>query len=301
MKYYKNCKCANATYDNILNAVNELSKKLTANDNLLIYYAGYGYKNQDDQAYWLPVDATQETENNHWISTDIITEKIKLGNSLAKKVLIIADSCYSGTLAHQKWTVGKQTFEQDLLAKLPAYILTENKTFLLKNAFTPSRILIASGFDEPISDNGRKHSVFTKALLEGLQKREESVFTARTLFGGLIKEVVNNNNAKQTPEYRFLDLDRKGEFIFKKPGSFLDANDVAKRAQSLSWAKLAHKETIKGNITNGTLLALEALRINVNISLCKGMKIRFIVSLLALMVRVSSRQTEEDIFVYGMR
>ncbi len=223
-----------ATYDNILSSLDQLSEHLTEQDQLLIYYAGHGYRDNNNQAYWLPIDAEKKNQNtpHNWISANDITAKISMATTKARKVLIIADSCYSGTFTHnnhskQTWVVGEQQRETNLFAQLPTYLLTENKTFLLKNAIKPSRILIASGGDEPVADiGGGKHSVFTQALLKGLQKRPESVFTAHTLFNTIAKEVVSSQTTHQTPEYRFIDPNRRGDFIFKRPGPFFDQDDV---------------------------------------------------------------------------
>ena len=48
-----------------------------------------------DKGYWLPVDADEENRSN-WVSNTDIRDHLKgMG---AKHVMIVADSCYSGTL-----------------------------------------------------------------------------------------------------------------------------------------------------------------------------------------------------------
>jgi hypothetical protein len=80
----------------IIDAFDELQETLTDKDNLLIYYAGHGWLNQDvDRGYWLPVDAKPK-RRSRWISNVTITDTLK-GLS-AKHVMVVADSCYSGTL-----------------------------------------------------------------------------------------------------------------------------------------------------------------------------------------------------------
>ncbi len=47
-----------ATRQNIIERFEELARKVEANDNVLIYYAGHGEYNQTlKQGYWIPVDA----------------------------------------------------------------------------------------------------------------------------------------------------------------------------------------------------------------------------------------------------
>ncbi len=86
----------NATRYDIVTELNKLRSKLTENDNLLIYYAGHGDLDAaSDQGYWLPVDA--ELNNvARWVSINTITNTIRAMS--AKHVLVVADSCYSGTL-----------------------------------------------------------------------------------------------------------------------------------------------------------------------------------------------------------
>ena len=86
-----------ATRDNILTALNEYRRTLPVNSNLLIYYAGHGYKDQDtNEAYWLPVDAEKDN-NQDWISADDISADAHAIPLM--HLLIISDSCFSGELA----------------------------------------------------------------------------------------------------------------------------------------------------------------------------------------------------------
>ena len=55
----------NGTRFDILNALDQLRAKLTAQDNLMIYYAGHGFYDQKaGRGYWLPVDAHPNTAAN---------------------------------------------------------------------------------------------------------------------------------------------------------------------------------------------------------------------------------------------
>jgi hypothetical protein len=85
-----------ATRDNIMKELNTLRRKLTSRDRLLIYYAGHGDYNRDtDTAYWLPVNADKD-DNTNWIESKSISDQLKLIS--ARHILVVADSCYSGTL-----------------------------------------------------------------------------------------------------------------------------------------------------------------------------------------------------------
>ena len=84
-----------ADRDAILDGINHFRKILNQDDQFLIYYAGHGsFDRIAGKAYWLPVDAQKNNDKN-WIIVDTVTSNIKRISS--KHVLIVADSCYSGT------------------------------------------------------------------------------------------------------------------------------------------------------------------------------------------------------------
>jgi hypothetical protein len=85
----------NANRFEILSALNDMRETLTDKDNLLVYYAGHGEIDTSQQGYWLPVDA-QLNQPNSWISNRAVSDI--LTTMQARHVLVIADSCYSGTM-----------------------------------------------------------------------------------------------------------------------------------------------------------------------------------------------------------
>src|SRR5262249_6446395 len=86
----------NTTRDEIITALDQLRATLTEQDNLLIYYAGHGMLDtSEERGYWLPVNAKQDSRIQ-WISNTTITDALKA--MAAKHILVVADSCYSGTL-----------------------------------------------------------------------------------------------------------------------------------------------------------------------------------------------------------
>lgn len=190
----------NATRSQIMSELYTYRRVLGTDANLLIYYAGHGYNDKEaDKAYWLPVDATGD-DNSNWIIADEITTGIRV--IPARHVLVIADSCYSGTL----------TRGLNLASPPPA----EREQFLQKMAAGHSRTLMASGGDEPVADNGGGgHSIFAAALLNGLQKMEKTQFTAAELFSNYVIESVAGR-AEQTPVYDPLRNSghESGDFVF---------------------------------------------------------------------------------------
>ncbi|MBM3225414.1 MAG: caspase family protein [Candidatus Tectomicrobia bacterium] len=151
----------NATRFAILQALNDLRKQLTENDNLLLYYAGHGHwDKQIQRGYWIPVDGHTDSDVN-WISTLAITDM--LSAIAARHVLVVSDSCYAGALTRSS------------LARLESGMSAEAREHWLKAiAEKRSRTVLASGGLQPVLDaGGGQHSVFAKAFLDILAKNAE--------------------------------------------------------------------------------------------------------------------------------
>jgi hypothetical protein len=190
----------NAKRQDVMSALSTYRRTLDPNDNLLIYFAGHGYYDREiDRAYWLPVDARAE-DNANWISADDITNSVK--GVPAKHVLIISDSCYSGAISRDLVMGGSEPIGRS--------------RFLEKMIAGKSRTLMASGGNEPVSDDGGSgHSIFARAFLIGLTGLDKDVFTAGELFRDFIQERVAGS-ARQTPEYSPLRNSghESGDFVF---------------------------------------------------------------------------------------
>ena len=60
----------NVTRDAIIEALDDLREKLGEKANLLIYYAGHGWLDEDvDRGYWLPVDAKANRRSERPVSS----------------------------------------------------------------------------------------------------------------------------------------------------------------------------------------------------------------------------------------
>ena len=74
------------------------------NKNLVIYYAGHGeIDDVTNEGYWIPVDA-KENKKWTWISNNSITNELNALKNF-KHIIIVADSCYSGTLTATRSSV----------------------------------------------------------------------------------------------------------------------------------------------------------------------------------------------------
>jgi hypothetical protein len=191
-------KLFNANRYQMLSAISRLRSVLTERDNLLIYYAGHGELDTEiGRGYWLPIDAEGDNYAN-WISTTEITDHLQ--GMKARHVLIVADSCFSGTLLRGS-DVSSRPSE-------------DRHTLLRRLATKRSRTVLTSGGLEPVIDSGGgANSVFTKAFLTVL-RTNEGVLEGIRLFEQLRGMVVPN--AEQTPEYAPVHKagHEGGDFIF---------------------------------------------------------------------------------------
>jgi hypothetical protein len=169
----------NATRIDILDAFDEYREILTKDDNLLIYYAGHGYLDEEDnRGYWMPVDA-RPNRRSAWLSNADITGTLKALK--AKHVMVMADSCYSGTL----------TRGLSLKKRSPDYVREVAKK--------KARVVITSGGLEPVADkSGGNHSPFASVFLDVLNSNN-GVLDGTKLFNKMRRPVMLK--ADQTPAY----------------------------------------------------------------------------------------------------
>jgi len=182
-----------ATRDDILLALSELRNQLGPEDNLLIYYAGHGWLDEDaEEGYWLPVDASSDN-NTRWIANSAITASFRAFR--AKHVLVVADSCYAGTLTRG---IAVNTSSQCDLERL---------------ASRKARVVLTSGGEEPVSDGTGRHSDFAAAFLEALRENQGVLDTA-TLYARIRRPVMLR--ADQAPD--LADIRKAGheggDFLF---------------------------------------------------------------------------------------
>lgn len=196
----------NANRYAILSALNELREKLTAEDNLLIYYAGHGELDQaNNRGNWLPVDA-EESSTANWIPTTAVTDILNILK--ARQVLVVVDSCYAGSLTRSS------------VARLSTGTTAEERMHWLRAvAGKRARVVLTSGGVAPVLDTGGgAHSVFAKALLEVLGSNAE-LLDGQRLFREVAARVsfaADNVGFDQVPEYAPIRYagHEAGEFFF---------------------------------------------------------------------------------------
>ena len=189
----------NPTRKEILLALGKMRRTLSNTDNLLIYYAGHGWLDEEaDEGYWLPINAAKDNDIE-WLSLNSV---ISAARAIpAKHIMIVADSCFSGKL-----TRGLQ-------------IQMKSVDHHSKMATRKARVVLTSGGLEPVLDaGGGSHSVFAAVFLDILQQNR-GVLDGTTLFAQLRREVMLK--ASQAPEYA--DIRKAGheggDYLFIRPGS----------------------------------------------------------------------------------
>ncbi len=180
----------------IIDALDEYRESLGGKDNLMIYYAGHGWLDEDaDRGYWLPTDA-QLNRRSRWVSNATITDTLK--TLQAKHVMVVADSCYSGTLTRS------------------ANIGLRAGDYYKRMAKKRARVALVSGGLEPVADKGSGgHSPFAKAFIDALNNNQ-TVIDGTQLYINLRRPVMVA--ADQTPQYS--DVRNAGhdggDFLFVK-------------------------------------------------------------------------------------
>ena len=217
----------NSTRAEILGALANYRKTLKPNDNLMIYYAGHGIVDSvTEEGFWLPVDAEQDVPTN-WISNADITNMLKAIR--ARHVMVVSDSCYSGTLVRAT-DAELRTSEEDT-------------AWVKRVSRKRSRTALASGSLEPVLDGGGgDHSVFAKAFL-GALRTNSSVLDGQTLFRNIRGPIALE--ADQTPRYS--DIRRAGH----EGGDFLLV--PVNRVSGATGSSLATGRTASDDSSNSQL------------------------------------------------
>ena len=159
----------------LIEALNAVAAEAKPEDAVLLMYAGHGYLMEDiKMGYWIPVDASVKTAQG-WISNSDISKL--LAAIRARQLILISDSCYSGSLTKEQ----KVTRAKDIK---PEEILKQR-----------SVLVFSSGADEPVSDEGKEgHSIFAWNLIKTL--RSSGSLTP----GAQIWSVVSKDVSREYPQ-----------------------------------------------------------------------------------------------------
>lgn len=186
-----------ATREGIYRALRNLTSSSKPDESVLIYYAGHGDLDQTyDDGWWIPVDAKAGSPVTYLDNGQV---QKAMRSMKARHVLLISDSCYSGTLFGQE-------------RAMPQVI--DDKYYL--NLYNEkSRWGMTSGNKTPVSDAGTGgHSVFAYQLIKELRKNDKRYISTLEIYTRIASVV--GNNSEQMPLCRPIRNtgDQGGEFVF---------------------------------------------------------------------------------------
>jgi len=169
----------NGSKADIARALNRLAGEVGVEDSVLIYYAGHGYLyDETNMGYWLPVDASVQTAAG-WISNADIARFLTA--IPARQLMLISDSCYSGTLTRELRVTRAETIDA------PAVLRKR------------SVLVLTSGGEEPVSDEGRQgHSIFAGHLIRVVSSTQ-GLAPGAQVFAEVRRAVTRE--FPQTPQY----------------------------------------------------------------------------------------------------
>jgi len=200
-----------ATKKAIYNALRDIAYNADENDSVLIYYAGHGdLDRQYNDGWWIPSDARAGDPVTY---LDNVQVQKAMRSMKARHVLLISDSCYSGTL------FGQAT------RSLPPVI---NNKYYLSLYNEKSRWGMTSGNKTPVADSGTgKHSIFAFELIKALEKNKKPFLSTQEIYTRIAPIV--SNNSEQTPMCRPIQNtgDQGGAFVFILSSFGLSGDDSA--------------------------------------------------------------------------
>lgn len=185
----------NPKRSSIISVFQNLRETLSEKDNLLIFFAGHGYFDSDqDMGYWLPSDAVKDDYSN-WLPNSTIRDFIRAINT--KHTLLLSDACFAGSIFSSR-----EPF-------------TEASKSILEIYKVRSRKAMTSGIkNQKVEDRSK----FTEYLLKFLLENKNKFLTSQELFTKVRAAVLNNSRVSQTPEFGSIpftgDEGLSGDFIF---------------------------------------------------------------------------------------
>ncbi len=197
-----------ATRKNILAKLRYLSRRVGPEDSVVVFYSGHGRVDSVQQeGSWVPVEGGVEDKSS-WITNKEISNYLNIDAIKAKHVLLIVDSCFSGSSY------------KGIRGRLPR--VTDK---FIKQAYKhTSRQVISSGWLKPMKTDGfSDNSVFTHFLVKGLEENTDPFLIPSGLFK-IIKSGVEERT-DQVPMVGTLkdtgEQGEGGELVF-----FLDPDEL---------------------------------------------------------------------------
>lgn len=194
------------TRQQLLSALGKLRREVGPQDQVVVYYAGHGQMDAvTARGYWIPVDG-DEKDIAQWVSVIDVTDQLSAMS--ARHVLVIADSCYSGTLT------------RSLVPSVDKALTLEQRLGPLRQLSQQrARVAMTSGGMEPVVDGGSiDHSLFARSLIDVLGQ-VRSPMAAQELHGAVaarFAHLARRLKIPQQPQYAPIGFagHEAGDFVF---------------------------------------------------------------------------------------
>jgi len=186
----------------IMEDLRYLALSMSQHDNLLIYYAGHGQLDDlTGDGYWVPAEGKLKAPAT-WVANSHIKAVLSSERVKAKNVVVIADSCYSGSM----------------LRGGPSLMSLKDRRYtqkLAEKASLRSRQVISSGGVEPVTDGGADgHSLFAYYLIDALRKNDREVIDLENLFHTQVwKKVTEIGDQRPNVGRLKTPMDQDGQFV----------------------------------------------------------------------------------------
>jgi len=186
-----------ATKKAIYQKLRNMAANSTPDESVLIYYAGHGELDRVlNDGWWVPVDASAGDSETYLDNT--VVQKV-MKSMKARHVLLISDSCYSGTLFGEA-------------RSLPPLI---DDRYYLNLYNEKSRWGMTSGNKTPVSDSGSAgHSIFAYQLIKALKKNEKPYITTQEIYTKIASIIANNSEQQPLCSPIRGTGDQGGGFVF---------------------------------------------------------------------------------------
>jgi len=186
----------------IIRDLRYMAQSMRPDDNLLIYYAGHGQLDDlTGDGYWVPAEGAMKDPGT-WVANSYIKAVLSSEKVQAKNVVVIADSCYSGSM----------------LRGGPSLMSMDDQRYrekLVEKASLRSRQVISSGGVEPVADGGAEgHSLFAYYLINALRKNDREVIDLENLFHTKVwKPVTEIGDQRPNVGRLRTPMDQDGQFV----------------------------------------------------------------------------------------
>ncbi|MHA2299174.1 MAG: tetratricopeptide repeat protein [Candidatus Hodarchaeales archaeon] len=197
-----------STRNNIIIEFDELLKKIKPKSTLLIYFIGHGGMFYNS-SYFFPKDACISKDDNLLKETSIsinsLNSQLEHYQTKNKNIFFIIDACRSREIetlnVSESENESKDRFDYRYIPRV-----IENYPSVISYLFSAS----PRQYARPLMYNGRQHSIFSYALLNGLREEIRRPITYGKLVHYVFQQVPLLSNSKQIPNDKssFLAYDK---------------------------------------------------------------------------------------------